>query len=161
MASKIKEAFMGEKGLSGQVKKLPLEKLYELSTVKQVGSTFFHASSMHAVHGASVLALTSRSLQGSNWDSVPTPMLQICRTSDGYQPHLVSPEAGMRQLATETMDQVADPVHACVQQVYLLLVNAARCVGLTTMLQFWLRWLQQALGAACRCCGCVLLPYAP
>uniref|UniRef100_A0A7S0WQI3 Dynamin GTPase n=1 Tax=Chlamydomonas leiostraca TaxID=1034604 RepID=A0A7S0WQI3_9CHLO len=85
VASKIKEAFMGEKGLAGSVRKLPLEKLFELSTVKS-----------------------------------------ICRTSDGYQPHLVSPEAGMRSLAQESLDQVSEPVHACVQQVYLLLLNAAR-----------------------------------
>lgn len=38
VASKIKEAFMGEKGLAGSVKKLPMEKLFETATVKQVST---------------------------------------------------------------------------------------------------------------------------
>ncbi|PNH06176.1 Tubulin epsilon chain [Tetrabaena socialis] len=34
VASKIKEAFLGEKGLAGKVKKLPLDKVFELKNVK-------------------------------------------------------------------------------------------------------------------------------
>ncbi|GFH30075.1 uncharacterized protein HaLaN_28857 [Haematococcus lacustris] len=76
---------MGEKGLSGTVRKAPLEKVYELGSVKGT-----------------------------------------CRQADGYQPHLMSPENGMRQLACNALDQVAGPVQACVQAVYTLLLNAAR-----------------------------------
>lgn len=36
VASKIKEAFLGEKGLAGTIKKLPLDKVFELNNVKQV-----------------------------------------------------------------------------------------------------------------------------
>lgn len=85
VASKIKESFMGEKGLAGMVKKLPLEKVYELMNVKQ-----------------------------------------ITKQADGYQPHLMSPESGMRQLAAESLDFVASPVNQAVQAVYTLLLNAAR-----------------------------------
>jgi dynamin GTPase len=51
---------------------------------------------------------------------------QTCRQADGYQPHLVSPENGMRQLGSDALDQVSTPVAQCVQQVYSLLINAAR-----------------------------------
>jgi hypothetical protein len=37
VASRIKEAFMGDKGLSGTVRKLPLEDVYKLASVKSVG----------------------------------------------------------------------------------------------------------------------------
>ncbi len=36
MAGKIKEAFMGEKGLAGKVKTLPMAKVFELKNVKSV-----------------------------------------------------------------------------------------------------------------------------
>lgn len=36
MAGKIKEAFMGEKGLAGKVKALPMAKVFELKNVKSV-----------------------------------------------------------------------------------------------------------------------------
>ncbi|GFR48981.1 hypothetical protein Agub_g10999 [Astrephomene gubernaculifera] len=85
VASKIKEAFMGEKGLAGKVKKLPMDKVFELKNVKSV-----------------------------------------CRQSDGYQPSMVAPEKGLRQLSSEALDHVTDPVNTCVQEVYNLLVNAAR-----------------------------------
>ena len=38
MASKMKEAFMGDKGLAGVVRKAPLEKVFELGNVKKVSS---------------------------------------------------------------------------------------------------------------------------
>ncbi|KIY94289.1 hypothetical protein MNEG_13674 [Monoraphidium neglectum] len=63
-ANKIKEAFFSEKGLAGNVQKLPLEKVFEIESVKK-----------------------------------------ITRTADGYQPHLVSPERGLRLMAVKAMDQ--------------------------------------------------------
>ena len=39
MASKMKEAFMGDKGLSGVVRKAELEKVFEINNVKKVGLT--------------------------------------------------------------------------------------------------------------------------
>jgi hypothetical protein len=36
-ANKIKEAFFSEKGLAGNVQKLPLEKVFEIESVKKVG----------------------------------------------------------------------------------------------------------------------------
>lgn len=37
MAGKVKECFMGEKGLAGQVRKAPLEDVFKLANVKAVG----------------------------------------------------------------------------------------------------------------------------
>eukprot|EP00198_Chlamydomonas_reinhardtii_P012336 XP_001701673.1 dynamin-related GTPase [Chlamydomonas reinhardtii] len=85
VASKIKEAFLGEKGLAGKVKKLPMDKVYDLKNVKAA-----------------------------------------CRQADGYQMSLVAPEKGLRLVTTEALDFVTDPVNTCVQEVYNLLVNAAR-----------------------------------
>lgn len=53
--------------------------------------------------------------------------MQACKQADGYQPSLVAPEKGMRQLASEALDHVEDPVNTTVQEVYNLLVNAGRC----------------------------------
>lgn len=39
VASKVKEAFMGDKGLSGVVRKAPLEKVFEIGNVKKVRET--------------------------------------------------------------------------------------------------------------------------
>lgn len=36
----------------------------------------------------------------------PTLCLQICRQADGFQPHLVSPERGIKRLVQEAMLQV-------------------------------------------------------
>ncbi len=52
--------------------------------------------------------------------------MQVCRQADGYQPSMVAPEKGLRQLSSEALDHVTDPVNTCVQEVYNLLVNAAR-----------------------------------
>lgn len=51
---------------------------------------------------------------------------QVSRVADGYQPSLVSPENGMRKLASDALDQVVEPVNKCVQQVYMHLINSAR-----------------------------------
>ena len=121
MASKVKEAFMGDKGLSGVVRKAPLEKVFEIKNVKQVRT----GRSRWARHATSSL-----------FASCIGPMLslrpcvkQVCRYADGYQPHLVSPEKGIRALGVEALDQVEGPVKSCVQAVYTLLVNAARCAA--------------------------------
>lgn len=55
------------------------------------------------------------------------PRVQICKEADGYQPHMLAPECGVRRLSSDALDLTAAPVHAAVQQVYTLLVNAARC----------------------------------
>jgi hypothetical protein len=36
--------------------------------------------------------------------------LQITKTADGYQPHLVSPERGLQLMASKALDQVEGPV---------------------------------------------------
>jgi hypothetical protein len=36
VASKIKDAFMAEKGLAGKIKKLPMDKVFDLKNVKAV-----------------------------------------------------------------------------------------------------------------------------
>lgn len=51
---------------------------------------------------------------------------RICRQADGFYPHLVSPEKGLRQLAGEALDLVQLPVQQCLSQVYGLLVAAAK-----------------------------------
>jgi hypothetical protein len=49
VASRIKEAFMGDKGLSGTVRKLPLEDVYKLASVKSVGGMLLMtALNMHS-----------------------------------------------------------------------------------------------------------------
>jgi len=85
VASKIREVFLGEKGLNGAIRKLPIEGVFELKNVKK-----------------------------------------ICKEADGYQPHVMAPEAGIRRLGSDALDLVNAPVNAAVQQVYTLLVNAAR-----------------------------------
>ena len=68
MASKVKEAFMGDKGLSGVVRKAPLEKVFEIKNVKQV-STGTRRHDLGApcdvlllclLHGANALSPTMR-----------------------------------------------------------------------------------------------------
>ena len=54
------------------------------------------------------------------------PLLQITKTADGYQPHMVSPERGLQLMASKALDQVEGPVQECVSQVYTLLIAAAR-----------------------------------
>lgn len=51
---------------------------------------------------------------------------QVCRQADGYAPHLVSPEKGLRLLASEALDQVQQPVRNCLMTVYNLLVSSAK-----------------------------------
>jgi dynamin GTPase len=58
--------------------------------------------------------------------AVNCALLQITKTADGYQPHLVSPERGLQLMASKALDQVEGPVQECVSQVYTLLIAAAR-----------------------------------
>ena len=55
-------------------------------------------------------------------------LAQVVRTSDGYQPHLVSPEAGLRKLVHDTIEHVLDPVSTCVRRVHQVLLDVARYV---------------------------------
>ena len=50
-ASKIKESFLGDKGLAGAVKKLPLEKVFELANVKKVSGPQATGRGQHACVG--------------------------------------------------------------------------------------------------------------
>ena len=54
------------------------------------------------------------------------PGSQVCREADGYQPHLVSPEFGLRRLVQDAMDLIMEPTTTAVRRVHLLLVEAAR-----------------------------------
>ena len=48
------------------------------------------------------------------------------RETDGFQPHLVSPEAGLRRLVGDALTLVGDPVAACVHRIHTVLLAAAR-----------------------------------
>jgi hypothetical protein len=54
------------------------------------------------------------------------PPLQVVRISDGFQPHLVSPEAGLRKLVQESIEMVLDPVSTAVRRVHQVLLEVAR-----------------------------------
>ena len=48
------------------------------------------------------------------------------RETDGFQPHLVSPEAGLRRLVADALRLVDAPVSACVHRIHTVLLAAAR-----------------------------------
>mmetsp|Transcript_29663 Transcript_29663/g.63105 ORF Transcript_29663/g.63105 Transcript_29663/m.63105 type:complete len:704 (+) Transcript_29663:206-2317(+) len=52
-----------------------------------------------------------------------TYVRQICRQADGFQPHLVSPEKGLKLLVKEAMSYVLTPAEMCVDDVKLTLVT--------------------------------------
>lgn len=52
--------------------------------------------------------------------------LQVIRISDGFQPHLVSPELGLRKLVHESIEMVLDPVSTAVRRVHQVLLDVAR-----------------------------------
>ena len=52
-----------------------------------------------------------------------TYVKQICRQADGYQPHLVSPEKGLKLLVKEAMGYVLLPAERCVDDVKLTLIT--------------------------------------
>ena len=51
---------------------------------------------------------------------------QTVRETDGFQPHIVSPEAGLRRLVADALAQVERPVAACVHRIHQVLLDAAR-----------------------------------
>lgn len=57
--------------------------------------------------------------------------MQICREADGYRPHLVSPEKGIKRLVQEAMMQTSPHVHKFVDEIHLVLQETV-----------------------CGCCGC-------
>lgn len=54
---------------------------------------------------------------------------EVCRTADGYQPHLVSPERGLKLLAAEALAMAHEPVRLCCRQVHTLLLSAAKAAA--------------------------------
>ena len=50
----------------------------------------------------------------------------MLRQGDGYQPHLVSPEAGLRLLMADVLEQARIPAEQCVRDVHALLQSAAK-----------------------------------
>jgi dynamin GTPase len=55
--------------------------------------------------------------------------MQICREADGYQPHIVSPERGIRQLVAEAMRLTTGHVHRFVDEIHLVLMETVRAGG--------------------------------
>lgn len=51
---------------------------------------------------------------------------QICRQADGFQPHLVSPERGIKRLVQEAMLLTAPHVHRFVDEIHLVLLETVR-----------------------------------
>jgi hypothetical protein len=212
-ARKIKEAFFAERGLAGTVDKLPLEKVFELASVKKVrchpAFPRSRSRSRPLVAQADCSALSSRvcisrssaaaalgcrahthrllpaapppplaRARSAVPPGIPTAALtwrplQICKTADGYQPHMVSPEKGLRLMASKALDQVEGPVEDCVQDVYALLVQVGGSRGVggmgggglmlrtacRTCMLCWCRWVGPGgpgrgvmLRAACRVC---------
>lgn len=83
---------------------------------------FFGGHEQHALRGATEALAIFLTLLSVRYIA----MLQITRTADGYQPHLVSPERGLQLMASKALNQVEGPVQECVSQVYTLLIAAAR-----------------------------------
>ena len=50
----------------------------------------------------------------------------MCREADGYQPHLVSPERGIKRLVSEAMALTSESVHRFVDEVHLVLMDTVR-----------------------------------
>jgi hypothetical protein len=128
-ANKIKEAFFSERGLAGNVHRLPFDKLFALDSVKKVclraAPQRTHSGRVctsKPVRRGAPQAPTLRAM----WPAGMRHRPQITRTADGYQPHLVSPERGLQLMASKALDQVEAPVQECVSQVYTMLIAAAR-----------------------------------
>ncbi len=51
---------------------------------------------------------------------------EICREADGYQPHLVSPERGIKRLVAEAMKLTSDHVHRFVDEIHMVLLDTVR-----------------------------------
>ena len=61
---------------------------------------------------------------------LPPPSLQICRQADGFQPHLVSPERGIKRLVQEAMMLTSPHVHRFVDEIHLVLTETVSAEGL-------------------------------
>ncbi len=162
----IKEAFLGETGLAGTLRKLPVEKKFRLEVIKAVcingelcdgtGNCVERGNIMLLLYGLCVCprvvsplrtqihhcslytypslyiecfyALGQPSHNHTTYHHTIPLSMQIVREADGYQPHLVSPERGLRRLIDECIQMAKDPVQTCVERVYSLMVSAAGCV---------------------------------
>ncbi|KAL4448267.1 hypothetical protein ABPG75_005486 [Micractinium tetrahymenae] len=51
---------------------------------------------------------------------------EICRQADGFQPHLVSPERGIKRLVQEAMLLTSPHVHRFVDEIHLVLLETVR-----------------------------------
>ena len=54
------------------------------------------------------------------------PVKAVVRECDGFQPHLVSPELGLRKLVGDALAMVEQPVETCIHRIHAVLVSAAR-----------------------------------
>ena len=54
------------------------------------------------------------------------PVKSVVRECDGFQPHLVSPELGLRKLVGDALAMVEQPVETCIHRIHAVLVSAAR-----------------------------------
>ena len=51
---------------------------------------------------------------------------EICREADGVQPHLVSPEAGIKRLVQEAMKLTDEHVHRFVDEIHIVLIDTVK-----------------------------------
>lgn len=58
---------------------------------------------------------------------------EICREADGYQPHLVSPERGIKRLVVEAMKLTEDHVHRFVDEIHVVLLETVKESARNTM----------------------------
>lgn len=58
---------------------------------------------------------------------------EICREADGYQPHLVSPERGIKRLVVEAMKLTEDHVHRFVDEIHIVLLETVKEAARNTM----------------------------
>jgi hypothetical protein len=56
----------------------------------------------------------------------PQHVRDVCARADGYQPFLVSPEAGLRALVAEGVELCRAPAHACLARVHAALAAVVR-----------------------------------
>eukprot|EP01025_Chloroclados_australasicus_P028777 TRINITY_DN2850_c1_g1_i6.p1 TRINITY_DN2850_c1_g1~~TRINITY_DN2850_c1_g1_i6.p1 ORF type:complete len:852 (-),score=137.35 TRINITY_DN2850_c1_g1_i6:288-2843(-) len=63
-----------------------------------------------------------------NWKKEfrPEVVKRVCKTADGYQPHLISPEKGLQTLASDALERIKPLVQETVVLTHQLLVDAAR-----------------------------------
>lgn len=122
-----------DEGLAGAVQKLPLERKFKLETVKDVRALSQLDNSQTLMSNAErqpciFALLLCRFMRRWKCCFVQrASFLQVVRISDGFQPHLVSPELGLRKLVHESIEMVLDPVATSVRRVHHVLLEVARC----------------------------------